>query len=398
MVKIEDGVATISGKYETWKYSSERRYANVTLTCEQLDQLATTYLFKAKGGAGEQRSSRPAHVKKLRKAMREGTFTPTSLSLGLRDSHKKVLQAEDGKFTLTFPLRDGKKENRLALTDGGHRKAMVEEELEAVGLALDKCDDEDERSELEQQRADLLNLPFPCVLHLDGETDHDFVNLQAGLAVDRSHLLSMGIRHKDVKDEKVQGAYRLARALNEQKNGPLFGIIQMDSDKSPLSVPLSSLVTKSSSSLSFSLAGLYQMGVDYGRTTEELAELVRSVDTTLREACPEALEPGHFLRPYKDGGNKGQVSLLIGISTLMAFRQGGKPSLTAEDWEALVDSIGHADMSGEVNGDFGDPRKRQLLGDLAALLFDKFDCDKEGDLPTGLVNSLSLSAYGVKAK
>jgi hypothetical protein len=188
----------LRGKAETSSLTDKgRRFFVVTKPFGEARQLYKTNLYSARTGQGEQRTIIPAHARKLRREMEQGTFTLTPVSVGVTPSQaKEVRYEEDGLAVLT--VKEG---DPLPLTDGGHRFAALELIRQAAGDSLQKARTEQEKAEAEKRLAVVDAQPITAVIHLDGDTQQDFVNLQAGRAVDAVVRASSAVEGGDAPGE-----------------------------------------------------------------------------------------------------------------------------------------------------------------------------------------------------
>src|SRR5262249_18700252 len=174
-------IQTLVGTVKTWKlFEHTRQFAEVTLPYTEANELFMPVRYNGLTGMGEQRVILPAHLRKLKKAMEAGQYTPTPASAGLRNKHREAVRYEkhsDG--TVTFRL-EVDSNDPLPLTDGGHRmeaiRRIIKETEEKLALAKDDC----EKAKLQAQRDEARNLPVTVTIYLDGEPQRDFINLQAG--------------------------------------------------------------------------------------------------------------------------------------------------------------------------------------------------------------------------
>src|SRR5262249_44933322 len=68
---------TLTGTVKTWKLSGHtRRFAEVSLPYGKASELFMPVRYNAMTGKGEQRDINPAHLRKLKRAMEAGEYTP----------------------------------------------------------------------------------------------------------------------------------------------------------------------------------------------------------------------------------------------------------------------------------------------------------------------------------
>jgi hypothetical protein len=114
--------ATLSGIVRSWSLKRHsRRFSELTLPFREVNELVKPVQYNAFTGTGEQRDVVEPHVRKVKKAMESGEYTPTPVSVGLGAGHRKQVRFEtlpDGTDVFRLDVRS---ENPLPLTDGGHR-------------------------------------------------------------------------------------------------------------------------------------------------------------------------------------------------------------------------------------------------------------------------------------
>src|SRR5579883_3385856 len=290
----------LTGKVRVWDVNPEfpREFIEVTLPYGVARRVVKAEPFRATTGRGEQREVAPAHAKRLAGAMEDGTYTPTPIAVGLRPRHRKGLAVKDGVATLT--LADG---DHLPSLDGNHRMTGLEE----LRAAADKAGDRVFVDRVDRQ-------PVTVVVHLNGDTQQDFVRLQAGRAVDAAHMLSMRVRHGllgGARQGPAEAAVEAARALNDTNGSPFQKQVRFDSC-GLYPIPITTLCAAGSSDQATSLVGLAK--VCKGLPAAKMAAFVTEVVRALREDAPELVAGGMPLTPPPDG-TKGSATMLIGVAT-----------------------------------------------------------------------------------
>src|SRR5262249_1650502 len=146
--------------------------------------------YNAMTGKGEQRDINPAHLRKLKRAMEAGEYTPTPGSVGLRKKHREalVIEASPG-IGETFRLTVNS-DGPLPLTDAGHRMEALALLVKETKAEVEKAKDDKGKAEARAKLDEILALPLTFTVHLDGDSQRDFVNLQEGRPVDPAHLFS----------------------------------------------------------------------------------------------------------------------------------------------------------------------------------------------------------------
>jgi hypothetical protein len=395
------GVMTLDGKIQTWglgEDKDEREYIVVTVPYREARALFKSEPYSAATGKGEQRGILPGHVRKIRKAMEAGDFTPASVTVGLRPHHRGTLtyQAEDGVRVAVLTLEEG---DTLPLTDGGHRFEALEQIRRAAEEAL-QAGAEGEAREQARRRLERVDAqPITVMLLLDGDPQNDFINLQKGKAVDAAHMFSLKVsRNADPSDKNAAAlklAFNVAKLLHTNKDSDFHKQVRFDS-KSFAPYPVSSLCPKGSSDLGTSLLGLARVGLARGNagTPEWLAYSVVGSAKALHESAPELLGLDRVLTPPPDG-TRGAASMLIGLGVAMAYRMSleGSTLPTPRDKAQLVEAARDT-LDRGVNGNFSGPAKRALLGSFVREFFADLDVSKHEGIPLGLIRILSASAFG----
>jgi hypothetical protein len=393
---------TLTGPVLTWcLFNHVRKFSNITLTYAQLKQWAKATAYNAETGKGEQRHSKDSHVKKLRKAMEDGEYTPTSFALGLRPKHRKSLTIDDKKQTFTLEFDPNERDGRLVNTDGNHRLTVLEGVEASWRKSLAETEDKEQKDIIEGWLENLNNLPIPVILHLDGDPQTDFTRLQLGLSVDSTHMLSLRGRKGELGDE-VKSALGIAVELNNCENGPFEGLIRLDSKPVPSGsvlkpIPLSTLCARGASDLATSLVGLARIGNSFGMDAEGLSLMVGEAYGLLCDHAKDLQKQGKILQPPKMGGTKGSATLYVGLGLLLAYRTGylGKKEPEKDDRDRLVE-IARQTLDEEVDGDFSAQRKRALMAEFAREFLSDLEDDFHEGLPKNLLLELSASAFGVK--
>ena len=358
---------------------TKRHYIVVTTTYAEAKKYFSSEKYSIDTGTGEQRDLVLTHVKELRKELEAGNFTPTSISVGLRDSQRSALtyypKDTKAKVGLFIPLGE-----TLPLLDGGHRMA-----------ALDLL------SQLPTYKEDIENSSVTALIILDGNTKKDFLNLQRGKAVDRSHLHSLSVQANLIdkkNNDVILSSYDVARKLNTDVNSPFFRQIRFDS--SGISgVPIASLSAKGASDLATSLVGGAKIIKWADKTPEWLSKCITTVYTKLLEKAPNLLSSGMKLCP-PPSGTKGSATILIGVGNMLAYRLAAKQQIEAsdDDINRLIEMC-QRHFIAPVDGNFSGPTKRSTMGAFVADFFADLNVDKHENVPTKLINLLSISTFNL---
>lgn len=370
---------TVKNKIEKFGLANaERKYLVVTVDFNTARKIFSPDRYRAETGSGEQRELVTTHVKTLRREMEEGNYTPTPVSVGLRSEQEGVtLVQEDNGDAATLTLQDG---STLPLLDGGHRFSAMEwlwgqdAFKEAIG-----------------------NSSVTALVLLDGNTKKDFLNLQKGRPVDKSHIHSLSIQEKLINKKDVDVltlAYNTAMLLNSDEKSPFFKQIRFDS-AGVSGIPISSLSSKGASDIVTSLVGGAKIALAAGKDSAWLAKNIVTAFLYLKEGAKDLLERGMKLAPPPDG-TKGSATLLIAMGNLLAARVFLRGNSEAEtvDVQSLVSAAKKA-LGGEVGGNFSGPLKRKIMGDFAEFFFADVVAKEDAHfgVPKKLINLLSTSTF-----
>lgn len=390
----------IAGIVRTWGLTKEsrREYITVENTYGQARLIYKSEPYMAKNGKGEQRGIVPNHARMLRKEMEKGTFTPTPIHVGVRSRHIKSMKfanTEDGTRTVKLLLEPG---DTLPLINGGHRFDVLGQIRKDAEERLKKAST-DEEKKVAQDFLDIVDSqPITATVLLNGSTQDDFLNLQKGKSVDAAHMLSLTVSRSTDEDKDgpvLRLAFAIAKLMHAVPKNPFHRQIRFDSTGTAL--PISTLCSKWSSDLGTSLVGLAKVGMAFtpNKQPDWLACMPTAVIKTLEEKAKAVLEVGKVITPPPDG-NKGSATMLIGVSTALAYRL----CLVGEDTPsertaAMLVSAANDTLDCGVNGNFSGPAKRRLIGEFVKELFsDLTEIEKHDGLPLGLVKTLSTSTFG----
>lgn len=366
-----------------------RRYLVTTLPYQLVRQFFQPDIYRAENHRGEQRGIVENHARMISREILAHTYTPTTLSAGLRTRHRKQLVIENDVGRLLLSSDDP-----LPLTDGGHRNY-------AIGMVLRKA--------IEEGNEDLQKLveqlPVTVLILLDGDTQLDFLNLQKGRPVDTSHMLALKMRqgmYNGQLQQEMEFAWKIARLLNTTKDCPFEKQIRFDS-RGSLALPLSSLCSTAASNLATSLIGMARVCLYEGKETsswvtisaEEAVNAALIVKNALEENAPELLEPDMPICPPPNG-NRGSATMFLGVVTGLIYRLKEKGQLLPDenDVKQLCESC-RTVFGVRKPGGFSGQGKRASMGEFMAEFYSGVKTDKHHGIPFDLLEILSCSAYGV---
>jgi hypothetical protein len=368
-----------------------RRFLSVVLPFETAIGILKWTPYSAKTGKGEQREIVQSHARELKRAMARGEYTPVPLHAGLRPEHRAWLREEGGAGTVTVPEKQ-----RLPLVDGGHRLYAMDMLRDDAREAVENATTDPERRAARAEVDRINALPVPLTLLLDGDLRDDFVNLQKGKPVDRSHLLSLTVQKQDV-DKDLALAYQVGNVLGRDGASPFKNVIRFDTTQKG-ALPISCLLAKGASDRSSSLRGLARVGlqlVGEAVQPEELAYFVTATYDALNERAPDLLESDMLLAEPVHG-KRGPATVLVGLATALAYRvlASGRRKVNKKDLGRLVDAA-RAQFDQPLYRYFNANMKRELLGAFVKEFFEDRDVEKHDDVPLGLLGVIVPSAYGL---
>lgn len=382
---------TLQGIVNTWGLAdAKREYIVVTIPYGEAWHLFKAVPYSASKGKGEHRSISSGHAMKLRKEMEEGRFTPAPISVGLRPNQAAELryeQTSQGRIVWLSVHPD----DPLPLTDGGHRFEALRELRERAEKRLQAATTEVEREKAQSSLALVDQQPITAIIHLNSNTQKDFLRLQARKAVDSVQALSVAVAQGDDTDLKL--AFDVAKRLSEQTQSSFRIFLRFDT-LSDLPISAAYLCSQNPCDLGTSLVDLVRVG--RGKDAEQLVNIVVAAFEALEKEAPELIGLGRVLtRPPQ--GSKGATRMLIGLAVCLTYRLkvAGVAVPQAEDLAQLV-AAAREFLDIEARNDFRGPQERRLLGAFAREFFiDLHSVEKEEGIPMGLLQLLSPSAFGI---
>lgn len=372
----------ISGKVNVWDLSGgeknyERKYLNLDTTYGTLRDYSKKSVYDVTTSEGEQREASIKHVKKLRKSMSDGTYTPVGFS-AVVSNEGCINYIKGGKAEIELT-----ESNKLILLDGGHR-------VDALEIL---------RSENETLRRKVDNQPIPLMVYLDPEKRKlDFCNLQNRLPVKKSHLLNLSIDRGNKLPYFTQ-ARDIALLLNKSINSPFYNMIKFAGGCAP--VEFSNLVTDRKSdivgSLLFSTKILENNKQSIAWYNDQLNDFWKFIKTNT--TCSET---GNLLcSPPR--GPKGVAQILLSVFNQFIYRlyllSRTKPN--ASDLKILKEALEVYNEA--VAGDLGGKRRSNLTRNYAQILFQDIYEDESSPvachfgIPVSLIVMTSPSAFSVDA-
>jgi hypothetical protein len=357
----------------------KRKYFVLTLPFRIAYRYFVPKLYNVLSGDGEQRALIESHVRALRKEIAEGNLTPTAVSATIATAGRFISFVGDTKINLLIQVG-----HTIPLTDGQHRFASLKTFL----------DDSDPKVV-----EDILSSDITIIINIEGDSKKDFLNLQKGRPVDKSHVHSLSVNSGYLPEKYKDGltiAYEISKSLHNDKNSPFFNQLKFDSSASS-GIPISTLNSKASSDIGTSLVGAAKILGLAEKNEQWYSNIVNLTFGQLKSTAPELLLIGARLCPPPTG-SKGAATMIIGLSNLMAYRlhmikqdQFDEASLIA------LTNAAKETLSGAVDGNYAGNVKRALLGSFAEKFFADILPDEENHkgIPKELCNLFSPSTFNV---
>lgn len=358
--------------------NEKRNYIIYTLPFKTAREILKVHVFKGQGD-GEQRAQVPGHIKKLKTAIQDGTYTPTAFNAATDKHHNINITENNGKVKVEFEADETKP---LRLVDGQQRMSALEQ----------LYDQED----LKQQIADL---PITMFVYLNGSPKADFLRLQMGKPVDKAHILTLQINQKEF-GEDVSNTYKLAlqigRNLAARKTpSPISGLVRFSSIGT--GIPISTFLSKNASDIGCSLFGSAKITAQFNKNAQWFTEICSTIFQTISEEIGHILEAGKILCPPPEG-HAGGSSLLIGISNIVAYRCGLKDLDTPTDQcvARLISTLNDI-FDIEAAKKMSLQHRREYLGDFTTIYLEDIGIAQSlkmhHNIPMALILLLSPSTF-----
>lgn len=360
--------------------SRGRRYVNLDTNFGMVRQYLKPDVYNADNSNGEQREQTEGHVRKLRDAISNKRYTPTSFTATI--GYPGQCTVEDGMVTLTLD-----ENNPLTLLDGGHRYCALEN-IAREGV---------------QARRKVDNLPIPLLVLLDPEErKEDFLNLNAGLTINRSHVLNLKLDTGAIDRNKLPyflTGRELAKLSNNHPKSPFFRMVKF-TDAGSAPIAFSQIVTDRKGDLlgSFFLSAkiLEIMGLSndwFASQFNAVFDLVKN-----KTCCAEA---GKLLA-VPPCGPKGCANLFLNVVNQFIYYLylHNRTEPTSRDLKVLEQSL--IMYNQEIGGDLGGKRKATAARLFAQSLFNNIANDEESNvnthdgIPISLIVLTSPSCFGIE--
>ena len=384
---VEQGELEITLPYHEYGVHEHKRiWATLNLTFFQANKFARCDVFTAgdqfKKSRGEQRATKDSHVKKLKNAHLLGHFTPAGFTYGV--GSKKAVTIDEEKKTVTIRLN---KSTPLKTLDGGHR-------LKALQAIYAEVDDPADRAEID-------NMILPGIIELNGNTQEDFVRLQAGLAMDKTHLFGLRARGGFDLKEKLQEYYPmvidLAHRLNSESRSPITNMIRFDT-RSQARVPLTAISKDGAADGAVSLFGTAKIcnkhveRIGQNNLVDWMFDIFANVWEILKEDCPDAVSDGRLLDVKSQ--KVMPIQLYIGVANMVAYRLHllNEQEITEKTKTALIASVNDTFIS-DLDSKWNSGRVREAMGEFASRFFADFA--EDADFEIGMVGGDAASGGGI---
>lgn len=358
---------------------SSQRYAHLTLPFSEASKYFVARRLDYKTGEGEQRQNHRKHVHDIKADMISGHFTPTIIHASVpRDFFEESVFMQESDVELNLS-----EQKPLPLINGDHRFAAMKEIREEA-----------------TSKDEVNRCPVEIIVCLDGEPQEHFLNLQKNKAVDRSHLLSLNVaRHAlpEKKKEAIEFAYNVAKRLNEHTDSPFYNQIKFDDSASGLgmgSIPVATICAAGASDIGTSLIGTARIALSQKKDVEwVVTEFLKWYAYALKNQATLFGESKVLTPPGVAGSTKGSATMIVGMVNLILFASlhEAENKLKTPYKEALK----VFDVS--PKGNFGGPRKRELLYNYGKILFEKVALEQHYSVPKELVKLWSASCFNVPA-
>jgi hypothetical protein len=372
----------LTAKRHTFDYDGSgkkaRNFIMMLSTYGKVRTMTKAFIFDVNTLKGEQRVHVEKRVRKLRKAIQDGTFTPTTFYANVTDDHV-ITNGDKNEITI-----DASEEKPLALIDAYQRMGALEslrKESEKVSKLVD-------------------NLPVPLIIYTDPDKrQENFLNINNVLPVSAPQMMSLKVLSGNI-DPKLLPLFEVGRdvaiALNNDVNSPLSRSIKFDSaSKSPISLRF----LLSDDNLAFSLVGTAKILEKWGKGVDDYVSLLTEIYQAVKDELPELLTSEKLLSPPPTGPN-GSAAMWIMVANIAAYRLHllGRDSLTDNDQTIILEAISDVFDRNTEDG-YATKRKKDLSGEFASAIFrditedDASEIGTHDGLPIALILLLGNSTF-----
>lgn len=381
---------SLKGKLLTWTLNQDNpaegeKFFQTVIPYGVFRKYVYADVYNIENDSGEQRVAGERHLGRIRSAIENGNYTPQVFNLSIMDISKANI---DSGGQVDFPLSET---NKLPIIDGGTRFR-----------ALEKI-----RSSKESYKEPIDRLPIPLIVYFQPEKrKRDFINLNNGTKVNKSHLQSLEISSGNIKADKLpffERAKAISLLMNTDKNSPLCDKITYGNKDDTGRIQFSQIITDHAGSL---IASLYSTSrlLDLDNTTN--AQYVQ-LFCDLYELAVErtdATTPGKLLA-LPPSGAKGNVSNWISVINTTYYylylkKEIGNSNEVIDNSNHIVSALRVYDDL--VAGDIGRRRRQNLSQVYAQKIFvdilEKDECPAGSHfgIPIPLIAMTSASSFNVE--
>lgn len=380
----------ITTKYHSFDLSggaitnAARRFCLITLNYGLIRQHVEADIYDIETGKGEQRKGIERRVKQLRKAIVNHKLTPAPIEVCALPEHIESIDGDNItlKFNgVTMPLLNG---------------------LQRIE-ALESVRDEGGPGSARERLVD--NLPFPVIVHLDPDRrKEDFLNLNNGFPVSKSHILQLKI---DTGTVDIRSAPYLKRArdiaikFHNNEESPFYNIIEFDQTTSA-SLNGGVLMTERRTDQIMSLFGSARLMELYSKDVNWFSDIFHKIYKIIKDNT-KAFDEDYLLElPDQNGGKyKSGASFLIGIvNQIVYYLYLNKKEYIDKNSEKLLIKSALV-FESFVDGDTSSKRRATLMREFAQTLFKDFLVENtkfssHEKIPLTLITFFSPGCFGVE--
>ena len=213
------------------------------------------------------------------------------------------------------------------------------------------------------------NLPVTCIISLNPETRQtDFINLNAGKAVDASHMLNLqtdaGITFNPVVSRLAR---EIAQLLRDDFRSHVNNLVDVYGT-GKATFTLKNVANPHKSEQVLSLYGTAMICEAYGKDAQWGADRIIEAWVTLSEMNAELVGLGGVLCPPPLSGKKSAAYMIIGMGNALAYRQLLLKQDKPTDADLEIFSKSADTVFGDVTELLNSEHKREVIGDFISAL------------------------------
>lgn len=365
----------LSGQLRVWSLSDNpkkgKKYFHGYMSYGQFRRYVNKEVYNPIDNTGEQREAINRDVSRLKSEIANENYTPQVFNLSVTDLS---IVNVDEKGNVILPLYE---DNRLAIMDGGTRQSVLE--------ILRK----------DEKYTNIVDrLPIDMLIYLDPEErKQNFINLNGGKKVNRSHIQAMQAstgRMKGSKLELFQPAMEIVKLLNNDESSPLHNKIGYGQTNETGLLQLTQVCPDHKASLVASFLGSVKILKVIEKNESWFAEQFRSIYDLFLERT-DYIEAGKLLALPPDGA-KGNIANWISIVNTVVYYLYLKEEINQSS--ELEDNASHiincaSIYNDMVSGDVSRGRRQKLSGAFAQKIF--YPLESVDELPTGMHMGIPIS-------